>query len=115
MISQWCVNLEAVSLGVRIGQPPASVNDSGQSESRHSAPATAETAVSSPPFEPIRLTAKVIVVAKGINRLDAFNADDLRSLEMLASNGTGYALAVAKFTETQHVALPIWAVRRCPR
>lgn len=45
---------------------------------------------------PLGLTARSLIFAKGINNPDAFNRDELRVVEMPAVNGTGTARSIAK-------------------
>ncbi len=47
-------------------------------------------------LSPFGLSARSLVIAKGITRLDHFNRDELRVVEMPAANGTGTAQSVAK-------------------
>ena len=47
-------------------------------------------------LSPLGLTARSILVAKGVNSPAQFNRDELRVVEMPASNGTGTARSVAK-------------------
>lgn len=47
-------------------------------------------------LSPFGLSARSLVIANGITRLDHFNRDELRVVEMPAANGTGTAQSVAK-------------------
>jgi CubicO group peptidase (beta-lactamase class C family) len=47
-------------------------------------------------LSPLGLSARSLVVGKGITRLEHFNRDELRVVEMPAANGTGTAQSLAK-------------------
>ena len=47
-------------------------------------------------LSPFGLSARSLVIAKGISRMEHFNRDELRVVEMPAANGTGTAQSVAK-------------------
>jgi len=47
-------------------------------------------------FNPSSLAARALTIAKGVKEADAFNRDELRTVEIPAGNGTGTARSVAK-------------------
>ena len=57
-------------------------------------------------FNPFSLAARALTVAEGVTALEAFNKDELRTLEIAASNGTGTARSIAKLYGSAAIGTP---------